>query len=224
VQQLGFKGFPEFKRQFLKEIGFATPYSLMSDYVGTLSKEKGKWIAEVFEKEIENMKRTLTNIDMKSFNRIIGLIESAPRTVVAAVSIAKALADRLTMALHAVKVPAYSVVASELYLFRETLIGSKDDLYIIIGLEKVPKEVIKIVDLLKQQGLKVVAITDDKNFKLAQSADYVIPVSSERIGCFYSVAPFNALFTAIGIGLAARTKGKTVESMEEMDKVWKRLV
>jgi len=152
VQQLGFKGFPEFKRQFLKEIGFATPYSLMPNYVGSLSQAKDKWIGEIFEKEIENMKRTLANLDVKSFNRIIELIEKAPRTVVAAVSIAKALADRLTMALHAVKVPAYSVVASELYLFRETLIGSKNDLYIIIGLEKVPKEVIKIVDLLKQQG------------------------------------------------------------------------
>jgi len=49
-------------------------------------------------------------------------------------------------------------------------------------------------------------------------------VASERIGCFYSVAPFNALFTAIGIGLATRAKGKTIESMAEIDKVWKRLV
>jgi len=226
VQQLGFKGFKEFKHQFLKELGITTPYDLILNYVRPLSNEKFEWIKEIFEKEIENIKQTLTILDMKSFNRVVELIENAPRVIITAASIAKALADRLTLILRCIKIPAYSVEASELYLFRQTLIGSKSDLYIVIGLEDIPRDVIRIVNSLTQQGSKVVAIVDDKNLKLAQSANYTLSIASERIGGFYSVAPFNTLFTAVVIGLAVRIKSKTpkFKDMEEIYKVWERLL
>jgi len=226
TQQLGFKGFTEFKRRLLKEMGLVTPFDLLLDYVKTHSKEKDEWVDEIFEKEIEIIKRTRTNLDMKSFNKIITLIENAPRVVITAASIAKVLADRLAIILRCVKIPAYPVEASELYLLRQTLIGSKDDLYIVVGLEKAPREVIKIVNWLKRQGLKVVAIADEQNFRLAQSANYILSVVSERIGGFYSVAPFSTLFTIIAIGFAIRARGKTLEptDLEEKYKVWRKLV
>ena len=175
----------------------------------------------VMQSDIEKIRMTLDETDQVSFNQAVAAIANAKRIYVLGVRSASVLANFISFYFRFMFDNLVSVDTSSISeVFEQIVHISADDVFIGLSFPRYSKRTIKAMQYAKDQGAKVVAITDSKVSPLTKIADVSLLAKSDMASFVDSlVAPLslvNALIVAI-----SREKAVHLESsLNRLESIW----
>ncbi len=218
--ELGFDGYPSMQKTLQEMIR----NKLTAIQRVEVSKERignQDVMTMVMQSDIENIRMTLDETDQVSFNQAVAAIANAKRIYVLGVRSASVLANFISFYFRFMFDNLVSVDTSSISeVFEQIVHISADDVFIGLSFPRILKRTIKAMQYAKDQGAKVVAITDSKVSPLTKIADVSLLAKSDMASFVDSlVAPLslvNALIVAI-----SREKAVHLESsLNRLESIW----
>ena len=218
--ELGFDGYPSMQKTLQEMIR----NKLTAIQRVEVSKERignQDVMTMVMQSDIEKIRMTLDETDQVSFNQAVAAIANAKRIYVLGVRSASVLANFISFYFRFMFDNLVSVDTSSISeVFEQIVHISADDVFIGLSFPRYSKRTIKAMQYAKDQGAKVVAITDSKVSPLTKIADVSLLAKSDMASFVDSlVAPLslvNALIVAVG-----RRKNEDVEqTFVNLEQIW----
>ena len=218
--ELGFDGYPSMQKTLQEMIR----NKLTAIQRVEVSKERignQDVMTMVMQSDIEKIRMTLDETDQVSFNQAVAAIANAKRIYVLGVRSASVLANFISFYFRFMFDNLVSVDTSSISeVFEQIVHISADDVFIGLSFPRYSKRTIKAMQYAKDQGAKVVAITDGKVSPLTKIADVSLLAKSDMASFVDSlVAPLslvNALIVAI-----SREKAVHLESsLNRLESIW----
>ena len=218
--ELGFDGYPSMQKTLQEMIR----NKLTAIQRVEVSKERignQDVMTMVMQSDIEKIRMTLDETDQVSFNQAVGAIANAKRIYILGVRSASVLANFISFYFRFMFDNVVSVDTSSISeVFEQIVHISADDVFIGLSFPRYSKRTIKAMQYAKDQGAKVVAITDSKVSHLTKIADVSLLAKSDMASFVDSlVAPLslvNALIVAI-----SREKAVHLESsLNRLESIW----
>ncbi|KXZ39880.1 transcriptional regulator, RpiR family [Alkalithermobacter thermoalcaliphilus JW-YL-7 = DSM 7308] len=217
---LGFDGYPKLQKALQELI----KTKLTTVQRVEMSKEySDDWniLRKVLKSDIENIKGTLDEIDINSFQYLVNQTLNARRIYIvglrSSTAIAEYLGFYLNLILDNVKVVGYGISD----LFEQILNVGKDDLVIGISFPRYSKKTLELFKYAKGQGATLVSLTDSVLSPIATLSDETIIIKSNMASFVDSlVAPLsfaNALIIAVGM----RKKDEITKYFDKLEYIWK---
>ena len=218
--ELGFDGYPSMQKTLQEMIR----NKLTAIQRVEVSKERignQDVMTMVMQSDIEKIRMTLDQTDQTSFNQAVAAIANAKRIYILGVRSASVLANFISFYFRFMFDNVVSVDTSSISeVFEQIVHISADDVFIGLSFPRYSKRTIKAMQYAKDQGAKVVAITDSKVSPLTKIADVSLLAKSDMASFVDSlVAPLslvNALIVAI-----SREKAVHLESsLNRLESIW----
>ena len=218
--ELGFDGYPSMQKTLQEMIR----NKLTAIQRVEVSKERignQDVMTMVMQSYIEKIRMTLDETDQTSFNQAVAAIANAKRIYILGVRSASVLANFISFYFRFMFDNVVSVDTSSISeVFEQIVHISADDVFIGLSFPRYSKRTIKAMQYAKDQGAKVVAITDSKVSPLTKIADVSLLAKSDMASFVDSlVAPLslvNALIVAI-----SREKAVHLESsLNRLESIW----
>ncbi|MDO5594792.1 MAG: MurR/RpiR family transcriptional regulator, partial [Eubacteriales bacterium] len=169
--ELGFDGYPSMQKTLQEMIR----NKLTAIQRVEVSKERignQDVMTMVMQSDIEKIRMTLDETDQVSFNQAVAAIANAKRIYVLGVRSASVLANFISFYFRFMFDNLVSVDTSSISeVFEQIVHISADDVFIGLSFPRYSKRTIKAMQYAKDQGAKVVAITDSKVSPLTKIAD-----------------------------------------------------
>lgn len=220
--EMGFEGYPELQKA-LKEFtsNKLTTVQRMDVMNDQLAGEDV--LNRILNFDIEQIRRTMDEIDRNDFYTTVDTISRAERIYVIGARSASVLARFIVFYFNImfenVKI-IHTTSTSEMF---EQILGiGEDDIMIGISFPRYSKHTIKAFKYAKDNGAKVIAITDTKTSPLAQYADHLLLAHSDMASFADSlVAPMsliNALITAVGL----KKRDYVSANFARLEEIWEK--
>lgn len=165
-QHVGYTGYWPFRTMLARDMG-------------TLHQKKKNETNEkdivkhIFQNYAAIMATLSKNINTKTMEECVKLLSECKRVYVIAAGNTGTLAHHMGFRLGRIGIKAsYSGVAE--YFMNEINLADPEDIVIAISQTGISKTVIKGVELAKEKGLKVIAISAHDSSKIAELADYIL--------------------------------------------------
>ncbi len=216
---LGYEGYKELRKELHEliktKLTTVQRLSMTEDYS---SKESA--LQKVMEKDIENIQKTIEEIDYKEFKNAIDLILKAKHIYILGLRSSSFLAGYLGFYLNFLIKDSKVIVEGANDVFEQLLNADSDDVIIGISYPRYSRRTLEAIDFSKEKGCKIISITDSLASPAAREAHISLIASSEMLSFVDSlVAPMsliNALIVSIGIAKREDVKS----TFEDLEKIW----
>ncbi len=201
VMELGFEGYPEFKRS-LSELIRSKLTAVQRIEVTNLLIGDSDVLEKVLYSDMDKIKRTLEGIDKKAFDDAVRAVVDAKTVYLMGMRGSSYLAGLLNYSFRMISDNVRLIqTTSGSEAFEQMMSLGKDDVLIAISFPRYSKSVIKGVEYAKKCGADVIALTDSNSSPIAVNADQVLIAESDMASFADSlVAPMsviNALIVAV---------------------------
>ena len=215
AKRLGYKGFSEF-RDALREACTARSgeaeleqLEVPTDMFGTLG--------EVVKRDGEHLTRMIQAVDHSLLESAAKVLVEANHRVILGRGVGHVMGQIFAFYLTQAGVPCIAALPSD---FSNQVANLRPkDLLVVISFAPYSRETVDAAIFAKQNGVPVLAFSDQKASPLAPYADILIPVPSEDLLFSFSLTSFAALSHAFAIVLAARDQSGTLKRLKAADKV-----
>jgi len=221
---LGFEGYPEFRRALKNELkSKLTTVERIDMSLRNEEKEKAlqETVQNVLKSDISNISTTFEEFDYENFKSCIDLILAARKVIIIGFRTTSLLTEHLgyylNLILDNVKVVNYGV--SDIY---EDLIRlNEKDVVIAISFPRYAQKTYEAVEFLGEKGVKIIAISDNENAPINEFTEYRLIAKSNVYSFVDSLVAPLSLINALVISVGLRNIGKTKETFNELEEIWK---
>jgi DNA-binding MurR/RpiR family transcriptional regulator len=217
VSNLGFSGFPEFKREIAQQVlGSFSTTTRLAESVENLE-DAGSVFSQILKGDIENIKGLTTKISEETFEEAVTTLCSARTIYTLGLRSSYALAFYLAFALRFFLNHVILVKPGIGDLPEQVLGATEDDALVVISFKRFTRDSFTIAEKIKRKRARVIAITNSELSPIAKLADITL-VASTKIPTYIEsyTAPMsliNALITAI----ALRKKNKAMSALKKLE-------
>ncbi|MCI5808989.1 MAG: MurR/RpiR family transcriptional regulator [Oscillospiraceae bacterium] len=220
ASELGFDGYPQLQRALQElirnRLTSVQRMEVTSDQLGD-----GNILHKVLNLDIEKIRRTMEKASVEDFEQAVDAIVNAKNIYILGVRSASALSGFMSFYFNQIFEnvrPINTTSASE--MFEQIMRIKEGDVFIGITFPRYSKRTTNAAKFAKQNGAKVIAITDSDLSPIAEAADHLLLARSDMASFVDSlVAPLsmiNALIVAIGI----RKKDEISSTYERLEQIW----
>ncbi|HCU32829.1 MAG TPA: N-acetylmannosamine kinase [Ruminococcaceae bacterium] len=220
ASELGFDGYPQLQRALQElirnRLTSVQRMEVTSDQLGD-----GNILHKVLNLDIEKIRRTMEKASVEDFEQAVDAIVSAKNIYILGVRSASALSGFMSFYFNQIFEnvrPINTTSASE--MFEQIMRIKEGDVFIGITFPRYSQRTTNAAKFAKQNGAKVIAITDSDLSPIAEAADHLLLARSDMASFVDSlVAPLsmiNALIVAIGI----RKKDEISSTYERLEQIW----
>ena len=220
ASELGFEGYPQLQRALQElirnRLTSVQRMEVTSDQLG-----EGDVLHKVLNQDIEKIRRTLEKSSVEVFEQAVDAIVNARNIYILGVRSASALSGFMSFYFNQIFENVRLVnTTSTSEMFEQIMRIGEGDVFIGITFPRYSKRTINAARFAKQNGAKVIAITDSDLSPIAESADQLLLARSDMASFVDSlVAPLsviNALIVAIGI----KKKDEISSTYERLEQIW----
>lgn len=201
-QKLGFKGYKQFKIQFVKEsesakyladsVDFSIPFGGMEDQNEIISK-----ISNLYRESID---LCLQRIDPQAISRMAQVLGKAPRIFIFAEGDTMFTVKRFINRL--LKLNIYPILASESYEDVATSCNiSSQDCVVFISYSLKSERFLKFFQMIQHKGAMIMTITANEDHIITRKSDHKLVVAdkeeSHKIATFYSQFVFDYILNIL---------------------------
>jgi len=220
ADEIGYDGYPRLQK-VLQELIKSKLTSVQRIEVSANRINEENILKSVLNSDMEKLKITMDEIDRDSFNVVVEKILKAKKIYILGVRSSAPLASFLGFYFNLIFDNVRLVhTTSVSEMFEQIIRAGDDDVVIGISFPRYSKRTTKAMQLVKNQGATVIAITDSRQSPLALHADHSLIARSDMASFVDSlVAPLsviNALIVAIGM----RKKQEVSEIFEKLEQIW----
>lgn len=201
--ELGYGGYPELQEELAEMIKNKLT-SVQRIEVATEQIGESDVLSKVLNIDIEKIKQTLEETSREDFNGAVDSLVNAKTIYIlgsrSAAVLARFMALYFNIMFDHVKL-IHTTSSSE--MFEQIMRISSNDIMIGISFPRYSKKTVKALEFAKDNGAKVIAITDSDQSPLVMPADFFLQARSDMASFVDSlVAPLsliNALIVAVGL-------------------------
>ena len=218
--ELGFEGYPELQKA-LKDLVRNKLTSVQRMEATSEVIDSDNVLERVLSLDIERIRRTMEETSVEDFNSAVDKIVSADTIYIvgtrSAASIASFLSYYLGLLFPRVKL-VVSATSSE--LFERIMRIDEKDAMIGISFPRYSKQTVQALKYAKDNGAKVIAITDSHNAPIARYADSLLIARSDMASFVDSLVAPLSLINALIVAASTRNLDASYETFERLEKVW----
>lgn len=221
TRRFDFKGFYDFK-EFIKDelknnINPIDRFRLIKD---DLTGKKS--LVKVAKQDVKNINKLINAMKEDAFTELTSLIENAERVFSFGASISSIFSNLIRYIFNQVQIETYCLDDGNVTVEEKILSVNKNDVVIFMSFFPYSKSTIDYAQLAHEQGLKVVAISDNEYSPISEYASLVVPLPRENVLFTTSVAAFSVLINSIATEIAIKKKDHLIETIKQTDKTLKR--
>lgn len=177
-------------------------------------------LKKVMEKDVENIEKTIEEIDYEEFQNAIDIILKAKHVYILGLRSSSFLAGYLGFYLNFLVKDSNVIIAGPNDVFEQLLKVNSEDVVIAISYPRYSKRTLEAIDFSKEKGSKIISITDSLSSPAANESHISLIASSDMLSFVDSlVAPMsliNGLIVSIGMA-----KNKEIKStFQDLEKIW----
>lgn len=218
--ELGYDGYPSMQKALQDMIRSKLTYVQRIEVSNDRINDQDI-LSSVMQSDIEKIRITLEDIDRDAFDRAVKDIVNAKKIYILGVRSASAIANFISFYFNLIfenVVTVYTNSVSE--VFEQVMRVGPGDVFIGVSFPRYSKRTVKSMRFAKDNGARVIAITDSMDSPLAKIADETLLAKSDMASFVDSlVAPLsliNALIVAVG-----RSKNEDLAvTFERLEKIW----
>lgn len=218
--ELGFDGYPGLQHS-LQEIIRTRLTTKQRMVVANTRIGNGDILRNVLESDIDNIRRTMDEVDHDAFNEAVQRIISAKNIYIIGMRSSSSLASFLThyfrLMFDNVRM-VQSTSGSE--VFEQILRINEDDVMIAISFPRYSARLINAVAYAKEQGTNIVAVTDSMMSPVANYANQTLVCRSDMASIVDSfVAPLS-LLNALVVAIAKEMQTELSDVFDKLEHIW----
>lgn len=218
--EVGFDGYPEMQRALQELIRTRLTAVQRVDVTNNLIGDDDV-LDKVLSADSEKIRRTLDEIDRKSFNDAVDKIAGAGSIYIIGVRSSSTLAGflnfNLRMILDNVKLVGTS---SGSEIFEQIMNIGRGDVLIAISFPRYSKRIINAVEYAQSAGADVISITDSRQSPIAAGANQLLLARSDMVSFVDSLVAPLSIINAVIVAVARKKPDEVRERLEKLEHIW----
>ena len=178
-------------------------------------------LSKVMESDIENIKKTITELDMNSLQKATDLMIKGKQLYIIGLRSSTFLAGYLTFYLNFFFDNVKLVTAGPNDIFEQLIKVEKEDVVVGITFPRYSKKTLEALDYAKGKGCPIICITDSLISPAAHISDVALIAKSEMISFVDSLVAPMSLINAIIIALGIEKRKDISAYFEDLESIWK---
>lgn len=219
--ELGFAGYPQLQKAMQELI--RSKLTILQRLDLTRSRMgQGDVLQQVATSDMQNIRRTLEELDKEVFARGVDAIVAARKVYVFGAGSCKAMAGFLTHYLQLLlggRVHMLSA-SSQSEIFEEMLDVSDQDVVIGISFPRYSSKAAKTLHYAHSKGAAIVALTDGPLSPIAPYATALLTAHSDMAAVVDSLVAPLSVINALIVAVSLRTMDEVRPKLEELERLW----
>ena len=178
-------------------------------------------IAKVMGKDIENMRKTLHEVDYDSFYKAVKYTLKAKKIFILGLRSSSFLSGYLAFYMNFIFDNIHLVKHGANDIFEQLIQIDKDDLIICLTYPRYSKRTLEAIDYTRTKGCKVISFTDSLISPASSKSDVTIIARSDMLSYVDSLVAPMSLINAFIIALGNEKKEDITPYFEELEYIWK---
>ena len=223
VRKLGFAGFPEFQADLKQELEAKITNPIAKHDSWAENVPHAHILNRFTGAVIDNIQQTLGQVDPEEFDRACSLLADPKRRIfVLGGRISRALADYFFMHLQMIR-SGVQAIDSTANAWPHCLLDMKaGDVLVLIDVRRYENSTIKLAELARERGVKVVLLTDQWCSPVSKLAEVYFSSKIEVPSAWDSLTVILLLIETMIADIQRRTWTKTRKRIEELEGLFDR--
>ncbi|HWP22595.1 MAG TPA: MurR/RpiR family transcriptional regulator [Candidatus Binatia bacterium] len=220
AKSLGYKGFPEFKREIHKQMRRRLRAAdRMKQTFAELGND-GNIFAKLVKRDIQLLQETLRSASFADFHRAVELIWRARKVYLIGLNASMALAYLLHFRLVRMKKDAHWIfLTGGTSLVEQLAFMESGDILIAIDFVEAPREVQSALQHAKKVGAPILGITDFPTSAIARAADVCLYAKRGLHSTVNSLTPAFSLVNALAIAVGWAKQADSIKALTDLDQL-----
>jgi len=218
---LGYEGYRDLQKDLQElvknKLTTVQRISLTGDFT-----KKENLIKNVLKKDMENINKTIDELDYEKIKQAIGVITNADRVYILGLRSSAFLAGYLGFYLSFILDDVKVLTPSANDVLEQLLKVTDKDVTIGISYPRYSNRTIEALRYAKEKRCKIVGITDSLLSPAAQISDYTLIGSSNMVSFVDSLVAPMSLINALIIGIGMNKKEDITHYFEDLESIWKK--
>lgn len=218
AKSMGYKGFPEFKREIQKEMrGKLRAAARMEETFAELGDDENIF-AKLIKRDIQLLQETLQAASFPDFHKAVEIIWRAQKVFIIGLNASMALAYLLHFRLVRVKKDTrWIFLTGGTSLLEQLAFMNPSDVLIAIDFLQVPREVQAALQHAKKVSAPILGITDFPSSAIAKAADVCLYAKRGLHTTVNSLTPAFSLVNALAIAVVWTKKADSIKALTDLD-------
>lgn len=218
AKSMGYKGFPEFKREIQKEMrGKLRAAARMEETFAELGDDENIF-GKLIKRDIQLLQETLQAASFPDFHKAVEIIWRAQKVFIIGLNASMALAYLLHFRLVRVKKDTrWIFLTGGTSLLEQLAFMNPSDVLIAIDFLQVPREVQAALQHAKKVGAPILGITDFPSSAIAKAADVCLYAKRGLHTTVNSLTPAFSLVNALAIAVVWTKKADSIKALTDLD-------
>ncbi len=216
---LGYDGYPKLQKGLQESIKTKLTSVQRFELTKEFDKE-GSSIKKIMNADMDNIRRTIDNLDEDEVYRIVDLLHNARKVYILGMRSSSVLANYLAFYLNFILDDIHVVPEGAQDLFDYMLNISSDDVLITISFPRYAKKTYDVVSYARSQGAKIIGITDSAGSPLVPLCEHCL-FAKYNMNTFIDsmVAPMS-LINSLIFAISIREKEKVEKNFKKLESLW----
>lgn len=217
---LGYDGYPKLQKGLQESIKTKLTTVQRFELSKDFEKEPGSYLRKIMSFDIDNIRKTIDNLDETEMESICDTIHSARKVYILGMRSSSVLAHYLGFYLNFIKDNVHIVDLAVHDVFDFMINMNAEDVLITISFPRYSKRTFEIVEYAKEQGATLIGITDSIMSPLAPMVSHCL-FAKYNMNTFIDslVAPMS-LINALIIALSIKEKDRVEATLAKLENVW----
>jgi len=218
---LGYDGYRELQNELQEviknKLTTVQRISLAEDY-----SDKENLLEKVFKKDMENINKTIDEIDCEVFQKAVDTILKSEKVYVLGLRSSSFLAGYLGFYLNFIMDNVTVVTAGPSDIFEQLLKVTDKDVVIGISYPRYSTRTLEALKYVKEKGSNIIGITDSLISPAAQISDITLIASSNMVSFVDSLVAPMSLINGLAIAVGMEKKDDITRHFKELEDIWEK--
>ena len=220
AKSLGYKGFPEFKRDIQREMRRKLRAADRMEETFAQLRGEENILAKLINRDIKLLQETVQAVSYSDFHKAVELILCARKVFLIGLNASMALAYLLHFRLVRVKKDAHWIfLTGGTSLLEQLSFMQSDDVLIAIDFLQAPREIQTALQHAKKIGASILGITDFPSSPIAKSAHVCLYAKRGLHSTVNSLTPAFSLVNALAIAVGWAKQSDSIKALADLDQL-----
>lgn len=215
---LGYDGFPQLQKALQELIRHRLTATQRLEMTGDMG--HAQVLNKVLKTDIQNIRTTLDELDLATFDAVIESILQARNLYVLGLRASAPLAEFFGHYLNFIFPNVHTVTSGVSDVFEQIARISDEDVLIGISFPRYTSHTVKAMKFARSRGATLIAITDGPLSPLHAEANLCLMAKSNMASFVDSLAAPISLINALIVALSQRRRTQVTDYFDKMENIW----
>lgn len=222
ANRLGYEGYRELQNDLQELIKNKLTTIQRLNIAESKYPENSKPLAKIMERDMDNIKKTISEMDEESFDKAVDVVLNAKKKYIVGLRSSSFLAGYLGFYLKFILDDVHVIKSESNDIFEQLLRITPDDVIIIITYPRYSRRVMEVLGFAKERKTPIITITDSMISPSAKEADISLIGISDMLSFVDSLVAPMSLINAFIISMGNEKKHELNNYFTELEDIWEK--